>query len=107
MTSDKDYYQLIDEKTKIWSPNKRILIDSQYVLDKWKIMSENFCLARCFAGDQSDGLKGVKGAGFKVMAKRFPDLSTCKEITCYCTRWCSNWRTGTKESIDSCRTIRS
>ena len=81
VTSDKDYYQLMDEKTKIWSPNKRILIDSQYVLDKWKIMSENFCLARCFAGDQSDGLKGVKGAGFKVMVKRFPELGVCNNLS--------------------------
>ena len=81
VTSDKDYYQLIDENTKIWSPNKKVLIDSQYVMDKWKIKSENFCLARCFAGDQSDGLKGVKGAGFKVMVKRFPELGVCNNLS--------------------------
>ena len=81
VTSDKDYYQLIDENTKIWSPNKKVLIDSQYVMDKWKITSENFCLARCFAGDQSDGLKGVKGAGFKVMVKRFPELGECNNLS--------------------------
>ena len=82
VTSDKDYYQLIDDNTKIWSPNKKHLIDQKYVIEKWGISPNNFCTARCFAGDQSDGLKGVKGAGFKVMSKRFPDLSTCKEVTC-------------------------
>jgi len=82
VTSDKDYYQLIDDNTQIWSPNKKHLIDQKYVIEKWGISPTNFCAARCFAGDQSDGLKGVKGAGFKVMAKRFPDLSTCKEISC-------------------------
>lgn len=81
VTSDKDYYQLIDENTKIWSPNKKVLIDSQYIVDKWKITSGNFCLARCFAGDQSDGLKGVRGAGFKVMVKRFPELGTCNSLS--------------------------
>lgn len=81
VTSDKDYYQLINEDTIIWSPNKKILIDEQYVLDKWKIHPKNFCVARCFSGDQSDGIKGVKGAGFKLMSKRFPELSTCNNIT--------------------------
>lgn len=81
VTSDKDYYQLLDDYTKIWSPNKKQLIDSQYVLNKWSISSQNFCLARCFAGDASDGIKGIKGAGFKTMSKRFPILSQLKDIT--------------------------
>ena len=80
-TSDKDYYQLINDKVKIWSPNKKIVIDEKYVIDTWGISPQNFCTARCFAGDQSDGIKGVKGAGFKTMAKRFPDLSTCNDIS--------------------------
>ena len=81
VTSDKDYYQLLDENTKIWSPNKKQLIDDQYVLEKWSISSRNFCLARCFAGDSSDGIKGIKGAGFKTMSKRFPVLSQNKDVT--------------------------
>jgi len=81
VTSDKDYYQLIDEKTKIWSPNKKLLIDEKYVLDMWGVTPQNFCTARCFNGDQSDGIKGVKGVGFKTMSKRFPDLSTCKDMS--------------------------
>ena len=80
-TSDKDYYQLINDTTKIWSPNKKIVIDEKYVIDTWGISPQNFCTARCFAGDQSDGIKGVKGAGFKTMAKRFPGLSTCNDIS--------------------------
>lgn len=74
VTSDKDYYQLINKNTKIWSPNKKKLIDEKYILEKWEVPANNFCLVRCFAGDISDGLKGVKGAGIKTMVKRFPDL---------------------------------
>ena len=81
VTSDKDYYQLINDNIKIWAPNRKILIDEQYVKSKWNIPPHNFCLARCFTGDQSDGIKGVKGAGFKVMTKRFPELSTCNSIS--------------------------
>lgn len=81
VTSDKDYYQLINDNTLIWSPNKKILIDEQYVLNKWGIHPQNFCVTRCFAGDQSDGIKGIKGAGFKVMSKRFPELGMCNSVT--------------------------
>ena len=81
VTSDKDYYQLIDDTTHIWSPNKKKLIDKEYVIDNWGIHPKNLCLARCFAGDQSDGIKGIKGAGIKTMVKRFPDLFDCNNIT--------------------------
>ena len=80
VTSDKDYYQLLDENTKIWSPNKKQLIDEKYVLDKWEVPARNFCLVRCFAGDSSDGIKGIKGAGIKTMVKRFPELIQQKEV---------------------------
>ncbi len=75
ITSDKDYYQLINENNIIWSPNKKTLIDKHYVLKKWGISPTNFCTARCFAGDQSDGIKGAKGVGFKKLIKNFPELS--------------------------------
>ena len=81
VTSDKDYYQLLDENTQIWSPNKKQLIDEKYVLDKWNVPAKNFCLVRCFAGDSSDGIKGVKGAGIKTMVKQFPDLIQKQEST--------------------------
>ena len=81
VTSDKDYYQLVNSKTLIWSPNKKQLIDEQYIIDKWNIHPNNFCTARCFAGDVSDGLKGIKGAGFKSMSKRFPELSQINEVS--------------------------
>lgn len=74
VTSDKDYYQLIDEGNVIWSPNQKKIIDREEVLAKWGVSAINFCTARCFVGDQSDGIKGVKGAGFKTMLKHFPQL---------------------------------
>lgn len=80
VTSDKDYYQLVCSNVKIWSPNKKILIDEKYIVDKWNVFPKNYCLVRCFSGDQSDGIKGVSGAGFKTMLKRFPELSTCNSI---------------------------
>ena len=74
VTSDKDYYQLINENIVIWSPNQKKIIDKDEVLTKWGVSALNFCTLRCFSGDQSDGIKGVKGAGFKTMTKYFPEL---------------------------------
>ena len=81
VTSDKDFYQLVDEKTHIWSPNQKKILDKDSILQKFNILPTNFCTARCFAGDQSDGIKGAKGAGFKVLSKRFPELSTDDNVT--------------------------
>lgn len=81
VTSDKDFYQLIDAKTLIWSPNQKKLLNKDIILEKFNILPSNFCSARCFAGDQSDGIKGAKGAGFKVLSKRFPELSTKEDLS--------------------------
>ena len=81
VTSDKDYYQLVNDNVKIWAPNRKILIDEKYIIEKWNVYPSNFCLIRCFSGDQSDGIKGIKGAGFKTMIKRFPGLSMCNSLT--------------------------
>lgn len=74
VTSDKDYYQLINDDIVIWSPNQKKIIDKENIKEKWGVSALNFCTARCFVGDQSDGIKGVKGAGFKTMLKHVPQL---------------------------------
>ena len=44
------------------------------ILEEFKIHPKNFALARAIAGDKSDNLPGIKGAGLKTIAKRFPWL---------------------------------
>ena len=75
ISSDKDYYQLIDgERILQWSPGQKDYVTPEKILKKFIIPVHNFCVARCFCGDGSDGLPGVKGAGFRTLAKRFPEL---------------------------------
>jgi len=74
VSSDKDYYQLVCDRIKIWSPGQKKFIDSAAVLHKFGISANNFCVARCFCGDSSDGISGAKGVGFRSLAKRFPEL---------------------------------
>lgn len=82
VSSDKDLYQLIDNKTRQWSPGQKRLIDKSYILEKFGISSENFVSARAFIGDGSDNIAGVKGAGFKTMSKWFPSLMKEEFVSC-------------------------
>ena len=74
VSSDKDFYQLLDSKTIIYSPTWKKLVTSKEVVEKFGISPENFCLAKAVCGDPSDNIGGVKGAGFKSLAKRFSEL---------------------------------
>lgn len=77
VSSDKDYYQLIDENTSVWSTNQKKSIDTEYVISKFGVHPNNFTLARSMVGDQSDGIKGVSGVGFATLRKVFPELKEC------------------------------
>lgn len=75
VSSDRDLYQLISPRVKQWSLNQKKLIDEKEVIEKFGVTPQNFCVARSFIGDSSDSIDGVKGAGFKTMSKKFPELS--------------------------------
>ena len=81
VSTDKDFYQLIDERISAWSPGSKREWTVDKVLQEFRIHPVNFCLARCFVGDGSDGLKGVPGAGFRSLAKRFPRLGSEESLT--------------------------
>lgn len=74
VSSDHDYLQLVNERVKIWSPTLKAVVDDEYVTKKFGIRPYNMVVARCFCGDVSDALPGIKGLGLKTMAKRFPQL---------------------------------
>lgn len=74
ISSDKDMYQLLDEKTHIYSLHKKRFVAEDDVFDEFRIKAHNFALAKCLCGDVSDNIPGVKGLGFKTAAKKFPML---------------------------------
>tara|TARA_R100001126_G_C4878162_1_gene177404 strand:- start:955 stop:1902 length:948 start_codon:yes stop_codon:yes gene_type:complete len=91
VSSDKDFYQLLDKKTIIYSPTWKKFVSFQEVREKFKISAQNFCLGKSICGDTSDGIPGVKGAGFKTIAKRFPGLEennffTISDLINHCKR---------------------
>ena len=81
VSSDKDFYQLINDRVNVWSPGQKRLINEEVVLEKMLVKPSNVVVTRAFVGDQSDNIKGIKGAGFKTLAKRFPLLTTQEQVT--------------------------
>lgn len=74
ISSDKDFFQLCRDDVQIYRPIQKKIVTKDSVLEEFKIHPKNFALARAMAGDKSDNLPGIKGAGLKTIAKRFPYL---------------------------------
>jgi len=80
VSSDKDMYQLLDDKTKIYSLHKKRLVVEQEIFEEFRIRTFNFAIAKALCGDTGDNVPGIKGLGFKTVAKRLPFLGNDKEI---------------------------
>ena len=76
VSSDKDLYQLLDKNTKIYSLHKKTFVDEPDVLVEFRVRAHNFALAKALCGDPSDNVPGIKGLGFKTVAKIYPFLGT-------------------------------
>lgn len=74
VSSDKDFFQLCDDDISVYRPIQKKTLNKQSILEEFKIHPKNFALARAIVGDTSDNLPGVRGAGLKTVAKRFPYL---------------------------------
>lgn len=74
MSDDKDFLQLIDEKTFVYRPVQKKTYDVQTVIDTYGVHPANFIHYKVFMGDSSDNIKGVKGVGVKTLQKEFPCL---------------------------------
>ena len=74
ISSDKDFFQLCRDDVQVYRPIQKKIVTKQSIIDDFKIHPNNFALARAIEGDKSDNLPGIKGAGLKTIAKRFPYL---------------------------------
>ena len=74
ISSDKDFFQLCRDDVQIYRPIQKKIVTKQTIIDDFKIHPKNFAVARAIEGDKSDNLPGIRGAGLKTIAKRFPYL---------------------------------
>jgi len=81
VSSDKDFFQLCDSETVVFRPIQKQVLNKNSIIEKFGIHPTNFALARAIAGDKSDNLPGVGGAGLATIAKRFPMMAEEKQVT--------------------------
>lgn len=79
VSADKDFIQLLDDKTLLFRPIQKEVLNKNSVIEKFGIHPRNFALARAMAGDPSDNLPGVPRVGMGTIAKRFSFLSEEKD----------------------------
>ena len=80
VSSDKDMYQLVDGMTHIYSLHKKKVVTTDDIFEEYRVRPSKFALAKALCGDPGDNVPGIKGLGFKTVAKRFPFLGTDDEI---------------------------
>jgi DNA polymerase-1 len=79
VSADKDFIQLLDDKTLLFRPIQKEVLNKNSVIEKFGIHPRNFALARAMAGDPSDNLPGVPRVGMGSIAKRFSFLKEEKD----------------------------
>lgn len=78
VSSDKDFIQLLDNEIVLFRPIQNEVMSIKTVTEEFGISPENFVIARAIAGDKSDNLSGVKGAGLQTISKRLEFLKENK-----------------------------
>jgi 5'-3' exonuclease len=78
MSSDKDFYQIVNERIKLYSPTKKKIYGPQEVFSEFGVNVKNFVLFRALDGDKSDNIDGITGCGLKTILKAFPFIAEDK-----------------------------
>jgi len=81
MSTDKDFLQLVDGKTIVWSPTKKKIYNQNKIKEEFGLDPKNLLLYRVLDGDTSDNIPGVYGCGLKTVLKRYPEITEDKEIS--------------------------
>lgn len=74
VSSDKDFFQLIDDNITVYASMEKKFYYSSDLLNRFGVYPYNFLTYRVLTGDSSDKIKGIKGLGGKKLKKLFPEL---------------------------------
>lgn len=85
ITSDKDFYQLVDKNVKLYKPSKNIIedfeiVDTQSVQKKFGVVPQKVVDVLAILGDASDNVPGVKGIGEKTAIPLVQKFGSLEEI---------------------------
>ena len=69
ISSDKDLYQLIEDKDVCWDLQKDIRLTKKDIIKKTGVQPKQIADQLALAGDKSDNIKGIPGVGLHSAAK--------------------------------------
>lgn len=75
VSTDQDFFQLVDPRTSVYSPTRRVMYDEVGILAETGCSPKNFIFMKTICGDGSDNVKGIRGLGPKTLLRLFPQLS--------------------------------
>jgi DNA polymerase-1 len=75
VSSDKDFFQLIDRNIEVYAPVKKKTFTDKNILEEIKVLPQNYNIVKALLGDNSDNLPGVKGLGIKTIMSEWKSFS--------------------------------
>lgn len=80
VTHDKDLYQLIDDRVRVFSPAKKQIYDKFGCYEKYGVYPEQIRDFLAITGDSSDNIPGVKGIGDKGAKNLLDEFGSLEQI---------------------------
>ncbi len=83
MSTDRDFYQLIDARTRILNTARRPghrMVDQAEIEDRFGVAPAQWCDRTSLVGDPSDGIRGVRGVGPVTAARILADGLTIERL---------------------------
>ena len=84
LTGDKDYFQLVDEKSTVLLTKKGITdvleVTLEYLFDEYGLTPEEFIDLKALMGDSSDNIPGVPGVGEKTGLKLIKEYQNIENL---------------------------
>lgn len=75
VSSDKDFYQLIDNNIEIYAPVKKKTFNINNIKEEIGVLPQNYNIVKALLGDNSDNLPGVKGLGIKTILSEWKSFA--------------------------------
>ena len=75
VSSDKDFFQLIDKNIEIYAPVKKKTFTYENVKEDIGVLPQNYNIVKALLGDNSDNLQGVKGLGIKTILSEWSSFT--------------------------------
>ena len=81
VSSDKDFYQLIDNNIEVYAPVKKKTFTMSNIKEEIGVLPQNYNIVKALLGDNSDNIPGVKGLGIKTILSEWKSFTYDKNAS--------------------------